>query len=86
MPRRKDGSLALGLYLPQIRKHLTCSDDKFKKHVQQAGGEVKTTATFLTDGIKENTFTTKNGKPKSSVLIPRKAIKTEVLRKIDKLQ
>ena len=86
MPRRKDGSLALGLYLPQIRKHLTCSDDKFKKHVQQAGGEVKTTATFLTDGIEENKFTTKNGKPKSSVLIPRKAIKTEVLRKIDKLQ
>jgi len=51
-----------------------------------AAGEVKTTATFLTVGIKENTFTTKNGKPKSSVLIPRKAIKTEVLRKIDKLQ
>jgi len=51
-----------------------------------AGWEVKTTATFLTDGIKENTFTTKNGKPKSSVLIPRKAIKTKVLRKIDKLQ
>ena len=32
MPRRKDGSLALGIYLPQIRKHLTFSGEEFKKH------------------------------------------------------
>ena len=55
MPRRKDGSLALGIYLPQIRKHLTFSGEEFKKHVQQAGGEVNTTVTFLKDGSKSAT-------------------------------
>ena len=55
MPRRKDGSLALGIYLPQIRKHLTFSGEEFKKHVQQAGGEVNTTVTFLKNGSKSAT-------------------------------
>jgi len=74
---------ALGLYLPQIRNFTTFNNDDIRHCILKVGGELKKTVTFLQDSTKEDKFNSKHGRKKSAVVIPRKAVKTEILKKLD---
>ena len=57
-----------------------------KKSVLNAGGEVNTTVKFLKDGIAASSYngSAKDGKGKKAVLIPKKKIKDDVIKNINK--
>ena len=63
---------------------MTINDDKLREDISKVGGEMKCTALFLKDSIKENKFDPKKGKQKSAAALPRRAVKPEILEQIDK--
>ena len=85
MPR-KNGDIALGLYLPKIKHHATFSLENFKRSVVLVGGEVNISVKFLKDGVAARTYngSAENGKVRKAILIPKSKIKEEVIRKINK--
>jgi len=60
------------------------TDIEIKELIAKVGGAINITALFLKDSSIDHQITSKNGKPKSAHLIPRRAINTETLQKIDK--
>ena len=76
--------MAMALYLPQIRKFTTYTDENIKKYILEVGGEMNCTVMFLNDSATSNILNTKNGRNKKALVIPRRAVNTEVLQQIDK--
>ena len=69
-----------------MKHYSTFNIENFKESVVIAGGEVNITVKFLRDGIEANSYngSAKDGKGKKAVLIPKKKIKDDVIKNINK--
>ena len=68
---KRDGTAAIGLYLPEIQKIMPLDQPTIKSTVAKLGGNPKITVDFL-------------GRKKGGIEIPRTIIYTDILNQFDK--
>jgi len=69
--QKKDGTAAIGLYLPEIQKIMQFDQPALKSTVAKLGGKTKIFVDFL-------------GRKKGAIEIPRAIIHADILNELDK--